>query len=622
MIVNEAAEPHSSPQRLLPSNGDGFLSLTQNQQTLLTKLDEKSNVSPLQSTPISPTRVRSPIPVSPPSAKASMSMFDPLMNSPQVSASEKTLLNMQHAYLNSPTQIQGYKMESLERKILNRAHGDNREYHLATLGSKLKQSAVHNKHKRWSSFDTSALKSSNLLGLRGKGVRDKGIKSQPHTPIIKDRKKIPNKNPISPSLENKKSLHMADFTTGFTSMNSNSGPMKQKDLLDSIFNLAPAPSKHVPDTSFLNNETTTSFAGAYQTKLRTSEIEPSPHQIELPVYRDVMVFARLCKLMEQYRGIDKNFDFTLMIGLSRLEMEGFVQSQMPPLSSSLKKIHSNIVQSVLQCADDLVLEDYISSGKNADERVEVAIFRSDILRQIITVWRGTTEGQIKPVRNREMRSLQGSNLTNLKDGMLPSFQSAFAKNNLEKRLFDRLEKLMEVNPFFDLTTTGFSQGAALATICASRYASSYPMMIVHCNVFGCPKIGLERWRNDAHSLPNLKIVRIQTEDDSFADAPSDPHFIHVGHTILLCSGSSSIVKHTSPSVKGKRVDLQALAFKFDRPAHTKSTFFKMKKNHSVDAYLGILDQFSLQKLPWVTEYVGEDVGTGVHGMKNEKRNMV
>lgn len=137
-----------------------------------------------------------------------------------------------------------------------------------------------------------------------------------------------------------------------------------------------------------------------------------------------------------------------MIGLSRLEMEGFVRSQVPPLSSSLKKIHSPIVQSVLQCADDLILEDYISSGKNSDESVEIAIFRSDILRQIITVWRGTTEGQIKPVRNREMRSIQGSNLSNLKDGVLPSFQIAFSKNNLQKRLFERLEKLMEENPFF------------------------------------------------------------------------------------------------------------------------------------------------------------------------------
>lgn len=89
--------------------------------------------------------------------------------------------------------------------------------------------------------------------------------------------------------------------------------------------------------------------------------------------------------------------------------------------------------------------------------------------------------------------------------MLPSFHQAYFGDNVERQLFSRLEKLMEENPFFDLVTTGFSQGAALATICASRYASLYPMMRVSCTVFGCPKIGDETWRNNIHSLPNLKV---------------------------------------------------------------------------------------------------------------------
>jgi len=631
-MATESSPTYSSSYSMSAGDEDIFLSLSQSNRNSYNVGKEVSNTSPVQSPPLSPSPVRSPLPLSPPTAKPTVLIFDPLMNNNGLRSNDSRLIITKNSIVSpyiSPTKLQNTQAKpvmnrpaTIKYQSKTQHSSDDREYHLATLGSEVKQSAVHSKHKRWSSFDTSTIKSSNLLGMMGRNSRDKGSKSQPHTPIVGNRKSLPKKTTPSPLPVINNSLHIADLTTTFSTMSSESTPMKQTDLLDSIFNLAPSPCKRMPDTSFLNNESTTSYAGAYETKLRTSEIEPSPHQIELPAFSDVMVYARLCNLMEAYRSVDKNFNFSQMVGLSRLEMEGFVRTHIPPMSSSLKKTHSPIVQKVLQCADDLVVEDAIGSGKNVDDRIEVAIFRSDALRQIIAVWRGTTEGQIKPVRNREMRSIQG---TNLKDGMLPSFQQASLKENIEKRLFERLEKLMEENPFFDLTTTGFSQGAALATICASRYASLYPMMRVHCNVFGCPKIGGEKWRNDTHSLPNLKVIRIQTEDDSSANAPADPSFLHVGHTILLCSGSSSIVKNASPSLKGKKVDLRALAFKFDKPAHTKSTFFKIKKNasnHTIDAYSSMLNQFSLQKLAWTKEYVGENVGEGVHGMKNEKRNMV
>lgn len=340
-----------------------------------------------------------------------------------------------------------------------------------------------------------------------------------------------------------------------------------------------------------------------------------------------MVYAHLCSLMEDYRLMNQNFNFKELIGVPHMAIENFVSSGVTtPLSAALRSEYLAIYKIVLNCGDDLVVEDFLQAGEDVASRIEVTIFRSDTQRQIIAVWRGSNDGQTKPIRNRELRAIHG---VTLKDGMLPSFQLAYNKGDLQSRLFKRLEKIMEENPFFDLVTTGFSQGAALATICASKYASSYPMMRVSCSVFGCPKIGGEHWRNECHSLPNLKIIRVQIEDDSFADAPSEPHFTHVGHTILLCSGSSSIAKSSSPDSpksSGKKGDMKALAFKFDKPAHTKSKFFKIKKQSShptFKAYMTSLNQFLiLGGLPWVTEYVGENVGTGVHGMKNEQRSMV
>ena len=125
----------------------------------------------------------------------------------------------------------------------------------------------------------------------------------------------------------------------------------------------------------------------------------------------------------------------------------------------------------------------------------------------------------------------------------------------------------------------------------------------------------------------MQIIRVQTQDDGFANTPTDPTFRHVGHTILLCSTSSSLVKSIpqSSSDQGKKKEMTALALKFDKPSLTKSTFFKKKKNHAnhnMSAYLSSMLQFSQGESSWATEFVGENVGRGVQGWKNEKRNVV
>jgi len=83
---------------------------------------------------------------------------------------------------------------------------------------------------------------------------------------------------------------------------------------------------------------------------------------------------------------------------------------------------------------------------------------------------------------------------------------------------------------------------------------------------------------------------------------------------------------SSPRPPRKKYEMKALAFKFDNLSHSKSAFFKIKtkksEHHSLAAYRNAIMAFTDSRIPWVNEFVGEDVGAGVKGLKDEKRNMV
>lgn len=131
--------------------------------------------------------------------------------------------------------------------------------------------------------------------------------------------------------------------------------------------------------------------------------------------------------------------------------------------------------------------------------------------------------------------------------------------------------------------------------------------------------------------------------------PSENFFVQVGHTILLTTNNpsnekpsklrsispSSSPRYASPKhgSRHKNAEMMALAYKFDKSSHSKQGFFKIKKvhphgkktysNHGIHVYINTLIQFTeLPNKRWVTEYVGENVGFGVKGMKDENRSMV
>jgi len=59
-------------------------------------------------------------------------------------------------------------------------------------------------------------------------------------------------------------------------------------------------------------------------KLRSSEQDPTLHQISIPSLQDVLFQAKMCKILEKYRNIDQNFDFSSLVGMSREQMSEFI----------------------------------------------------------------------------------------------------------------------------------------------------------------------------------------------------------------------------------------------------------------------------------------------------------
>ena len=278
-------------------------------------------------------------------------------------------------------------------------HKSRMEDHLATLGTKIQQSKdskTKGHHKRFHSLDLSTLKTTPFR------VHTEKVKKSPHND---DERNLPQ-------LVNR----ITSTRQSFTQPNSNSNR--------SLFKAPPrvldnSSSKRLSQLD--NKNTVISFADKSQEKLRTSELDPFPHQIDLPTFTDVSINAELCSLLDNYRNVDQNFDFKQMIGLSRLSMEAFVRSGIVPPSCSFVDNHCPIVKTILECTDDLMVEDFFTFGQvdDVDNRVEVAIFKSESRREIITVWRGTTDAQTKPVKNKEVRNFQSKDLKG-------SFHESFA----------------------------------------------------------------------------------------------------------------------------------------------------------------------------------------------------
>jgi hypothetical protein len=342
----------------------------------------------------------------------------------------------------------------------------------------------------------------------------------------------------------------------------------------------------------------TSFlTGNSNEAVRTSEFEPSPFQLELPTLPEAVEIARLNDFVENYRRLDQNYDLQQLVGTSQLELQN---------KRSAHHEHTMILQSLLECGPGLTIQGFMTVGTNSDDRLEAVVFEGQ--RYFTVVFRGRTEQQAKLIGNnkskRQAVPLDANQATDVE--VYNGFKEEYSK--LERESFALVDKLSEQNPFCDFVFTGYSFGAALATIAAVRYASVRPMMRIGCVPMASPKVGFNMFRHMVNSLPNLRVTRIELGQDSKCQSPSSEGF-HVGHTIVLHSmiGQQHFLKSQ---------DNLVVAYRFDGPKPK-----KFKSTHpDLHNYVIALEECQALAIPWVVDFVNT-TGKGVV-VNNEARLVV
>lgn len=191
---------------------------------------------------------------------------------------------------------------------------------------------------------------------------------------------------------------------------------------------------------------------------------------------------------------------------------------------------------------------------------------------------------------------------------------------METKVFELLEQLMTENPFCDVSFVGNSFGSGLATISAINCAEKYPMMTVSCHSFGCPKLGKRYFRDRAHSLPNLRIFRIELDLESCNNVPTST-FQHLGHVIFISNTKDRVSSSKKSHQENEQVSVKA--FKFGKNGTYKT---KVKKSHGKShtkmcSYVYAIESFTHRGCQWVEKFVGED-GEGILGSIDKEERLI
>ncbi len=398
-------------------------------------------------------------------------------------------------------------------------------------------------------------------------------------------------------------------------------------------------------------------ADAYQ--IKTSEHDPSKFQVEVPTQAEILKSAKICAVMDNYvelGGVDFDFSSLMPFGgaspdINSLLLAGNINSIDENAKNDIgksKNIHP-ILSKLQDAESDLVVEGFYREHAGDDiGRVEVVIFSSQSSRQMFIVYRGSSKLQDRPTHSTKIKSkavggnkgdeqekqeddcrddddtlvVANKKSHNINDiinsDVNETVVKAYNDTNLEESIFTILNRLIGFKPFNDVSFIGHSFGGALATIAAIKYASQKPASMVRCHVFGCPQIGGLRFRNEAHSLPNLSIVRTERNTDPFVSAPvSDSNmakcrpWTHVGHCLKINQGQMLTQFATSDDTRP--VDIRLYRFDKLRPPSTFVTssvtsvcnFSKLKIGNEIRSYVKDLDKVTSLNLKWPETFAGQ-----------------
>ncbi len=346
------------------------------------------------------------------------------------------------------------------------------------------------------------------------------------------------------------------------------------------------------------------FQNANQYSIRSSEIDPSPFQLDIPSHESVLTHCKICCLMENYFDIG-GFDFDFS---SLMPWGGNKRNTSPELdllsgyandpsffnkdASRIKRNDDNdkinqVLAHLHEIVDDIVVEGFFREYYDDENResglgrVEVCVLSSNKLRRFIVCYRCSSDVQDRPLYGPQFKkkvpkpkdtsssriiSQQGeeskddekdsnnndSNHQQNQQRLAQAdvnevFLKAFNITKLQENIITLLNRLTSLKPFNDVVCTGHSFSGALATLASQSFASNRPATRVYCHVFGSPIVGGGLFRNEVHSLPNLNLIRIERSTDPFVHLPENntTNHNHHHHNSQNNNTSDSEKKNTS-----------------------------------------------------------------------------
>ena len=218
---------------------------------------------------------------------------------------------------------------------------------------------------------------------------------------------------MSPTRINETNAHQENSGLNYKEMNYEE--KKNKNFLPLSKNLLQAPHKQ----SYIDMDKKKCY-----NFLRTSEIDPSPHQMQIPSINEILIHIRVCKMFAEYWCIDPTFDFTDLAGMSSKIMKDLAQkaSNKNDLNSFHEKFQNTsqsrqILKKLCSCCDDIIVEGYFSSGKGINDKgkeVEVIILRSDTQRQFIVCYKLNSKGLSKAMNKKKRSHLKALEIGKLR----------------------------------------------------------------------------------------------------------------------------------------------------------------------------------------------------------------